>query len=228
MTPTLLAALLSVCASLGALIVFVVRLLLRHRARRAWSRLKPLPPMVWVDVETGGLNEHEHEILEIAAVRVEARSQRVLGTFHRYVLPTKPVDPEAAAKNGYNEAGWQLARAIPLADALQQLAPFLEGATQAGQHPNFDRRFLVASYARLELRLPKAATHRMVDVIDQVQPFLVAGLIESASLDASTSYFGIKLPAHRALSDVHRAMAVYAQIMAIFVPAAQKFHARRA
>lgn len=175
---------------------------------------------MFVDLETSGLVPGEHEILEIAAARCAFDTLEPIATLHAFVAPTRDVDPEAAAKNGYEPRLWAQRGAVSAEVALALLAPILRDAEAlAGSKPSFDRDFLEVSYALARLPYPAQRTHRLVDVSQLAWPLVVAGLTQRTGLDATATYLQIPGEAHRAWDDMRRAREIYRQLLSVFVPA---------
>lgn len=185
-------------------------------------------PIVWFDLETGGLDEKIHDILEIGAIRTNPITGEELARLHLYVLPELgPVPDDARAINGYSEAGWAAHDAIPLSGALLLLGNFLEGAQIAGSTPAFDLRFTTAGFARHGLSMPRLGTHRMIDTSALALPLLEAGEIERTGLDELARYFRIPGIGHRAINDAERARAAYRCLSDIYRPAVEAYAAQR-
>lgn len=168
----------------------------------------PIETLAFVDVETSGLNPARHEILEVAVVRVDARSLEVLAEYESLVAPERIEDaqPEALAVCGYSEAAWRKAK--PLREALLDVAPLLEGALIAGHNVDFDWAFLEIGYRRAGLVLPRVDYHRL-DTASLGWPLLQDGGAASLSLDSLAEQFGLNRPRpHRALADARFALEI--------------------
>lgn len=189
--------------------------------RRLTALGDPPPDLCFADVETSGLDENEHEIIEIAAVRVDPITFVLKDEMEALVLPTKPVPPAAAAINGYNPEEWA-AEGISLHDALVRLFPVLEGASLAGQNPDFDKRFITASARREQLVMPKLGSYRMPDVSSLAYPLLMIGLVPATGLETTTSFFCVPGVKHRAKSDVLRALSVFQILTEVYAVAAER------
>lgn len=177
-------------------------------------------PLAFVDVETTGLDERRHELLELAVLRVDPDSLVIEQEYSTRVRPEHPetATREAIAVNGYRPELWS--GAPSLADALSGASPLLEGAMLAGHGVGFDHRFLVAGYqrARLPLRL---GYYHLLDTASLAWPLLVRGEIESLSLDAVCRALGIeRTHPHRALADARCSLAVARAMLARFRVAA--------
>jgi DNA polymerase-3 subunit epsilon len=170
----------------------------------------PLPQKVlaFVDLETTGLDPSRHDIVEVAVLRVDARSLEVLAQHDTLVAPERLEDaqPEALAICGFSKAAWT--NAVPLREALLAIAPLLEGALVAGHNVGFDWAFLQAGFARAGLTLPRVGYHRL-DTASLAWPLVTSGELSSLSLDGLATLFGLERPRpHRALADARCALEV--------------------
>lgn len=182
--------------------------------------LSPRPTkadIVSVDFETSGLNARFHEILEVAAIRVDPETYLERARFVAKVRPTMPVDPEAAAINGYTPDGWR--DAISLDEALRGLHPVIEGARWLGSKPDFDFGFLETSTRACGREMPTLATHRLVDISGMAEPLFVAGAIRSGGLEALCAFFEIRTKFHRAELDALAVLEVYRSLLRLLLPA---------
>ncbi len=168
----------------------------------------PEKAIAFVDLETTGLDPSRHEIVEVAVVRVDARTLDVLGEQDTLVAPERLEDaqPEALAVCGFSKAAWTTA--VPLREALLAVAPLLEGALIAGHNVGFDWSFLEAGYRRAGLALPRVDYHRL-DTASLAWPLFARGELTSLSLDSLATAFGLERPRpHRALADARCALEV--------------------
>ena len=154
--------------------------------------------LVFVDVETTGLDPDHHELIEVAAVRVHPHTLEPLDHLSLRVVPDRlgDADPRALEVNGYNDADWR--DAVSLGNALRRLAPLLEGAVVAGHNVAFDWAFLVRGFARTGVPLPPVDYHR-VDTASLAWPLVSGAETASLSLDAVCAALGLSRPSpHRA------------------------------
>jgi DNA polymerase-3 subunit epsilon len=194
-------------------------------ARRArLAKIGPITDVVFVDCETTGLEAGEHEIIEIAAVRINPVTGDHVADLETLVFPTHPetASEDALRINGYDPERWAAAPAIALASALERLNPLLAGACLAGQNPDFDYRFLEAGARATGIKLAKLGSYRKIDVSSLAWPLVMAGLIPSVGLETTTAFFKVPGEKHRAMSDVHRAMAIYRRLVGTFSVAAEQ------
>lgn len=188
---------------------------------------KPLPDLLVVDTETGGLDHEKHDIIELAAVRLNPTTLERVGSCHARVFPLKPVADEARRINGYDEELWGRT-AVHFSGFLPTFNALLEGTMIVGKNPDFDWRFLQAGARAHGLQLAKRASHRMIDVASLAWPLMVNGELESVGLDAIAEYFGFTDDAHRAMGDVERTIKAYIELLSLWLPAADTFAAKRA
>jgi len=100
------------------------------------------PALCWLDVETTGLSDQDHEIIEICVVS-EA------GMFEKKFKPLGLCDPGAARVNGYTPELWEAQGAEDWTlDDLLEIGKIIDGKIPAGCNVSFDLGFLSAYYAR--------------------------------------------------------------------------------
>ncbi|MBI3184694.1 MAG: hypothetical protein HYZ28_21365 [Myxococcales bacterium] len=176
------------------------------------------PPraLAFLDVETTGLDPEVHALVEVAAIRVDARTLAVLDRIEARVIPPTdaPVTAEAARLNGYSPEAW--ADASPPAEVLPRLARVLGGSTLAGHNVAFDWAFVRAACRRAGLP-PPAVDYHMVDTVSLAWPLFQRGEVASLSLRDLCPRFGVPNDgAHRAAADVERCLRVYAGLMEVW------------
>ena len=178
--------------------------------------------IVFLDLETTGLNEGLHDIIEIGALRVDARSLEVVSHLNVRVHPTRldVADPRALQINGFTVDAWQDARS--LYEALRLLSPLLSGASLAGHNVAFDRRFLVEGFKRACVPFPNMHYHT-IDTISLAWPLYASGEVNSLSLDTVCGHFDIERPSpHRALNDAKASLEVARRMRSLLLPLEQE------
>jgi len=177
-----------------------------------------------VDVETGGLDERHHALLEIGAIFVVEGSARRSFSLRVQPEPSLVVDPEAAAVNGYTADSWS---GLPEAQVLGAFAAWVQlvNATEGtpdradwiGHNCDFDRRFLRAAYERNpEVQTALSGfTHRDIDLHTlSLIPFLMGDVRSRKLDDLCTALLGRhQRTPHYALGDAHDAYACLTTIL---------------
>ena len=95
--------------------------------------------LLFLDVETTGLDAKTNSVLSIGAIRTDDTGQIVKATLNVKVKPTTPVDPRAAAVNGYTEEKWADAQDPDIAAGA--LASLAQGTQIVGHCVWFDEGF---------------------------------------------------------------------------------------
>lgn len=174
--------------------------------------------IAFIDIETTGLEADYHDIVEIAAMRIDPSTWEVQTELNVKVHPEHPdrIDPEAVRVNGYSAAHWK--DALQLRNALVKLTPMLNGCVIAGHNVHFDWSFLLAAYRRLEVVQPEVDYH-LLDTASLAWPLVIAGVIERPTLRALCDLLGVSNnDAHTALGDAYRAMNAYRRLAEIMNP----------
>ena len=97
--------------------------------------------MLWLDFECGGLDPSTACPLEIALVSTD-KDGNILKSFESKIKPSKPVQPAAAAVNGYTEEKWK--DAPNLAEVKQKIVAIFaseEKYMPAGWNTPFDLKW---------------------------------------------------------------------------------------
>lgn len=172
--------------------------------------------IAFVDCETSGFDPAANEVLEVAVVRLEPMTFRILGTLHAYVMPECPVSDEVAEINGYDEDLWRARGAKPFGQIADSLTDALRGAQMGGQNVPFDNGFLRGAYNRCGLPFPKMDYHT-VDLMSLAHPLVLAGLLPGVGLQHQMRFFGLGEQRHTALDDVLAEVEIYKRYMSLFV-----------
>jgi len=176
--------------------------------------------LLFLDFETGGLSATKHDFVEVACVRTDPSGKTVLGEYVAKTFPKKPVDPEAAAINGYNAEKWA-AEAVSAHDALINVLLMAKDTMLVCHNTPFDKAFLEAALADHSMRWP--GSYHSLDTVSLAMPLLRAGLVVNVKLVTMAAYFKIPYEnAHSALADAHACRGVFLRLMEIYGPGIQK------
>jgi len=179
---------------------------------------KPSPvsqkPFAWVDVETTGLDENHHDIIEVTIIRVEPMSvdgwgateiEKVFSTKIKMARPEN-AHPKALEVNGYTENLWRYARDPK--EVWQAIVDegLLDDCIIAGQNPRFDAKFINATLKRygFDTRIDYHLYDTATLALEHLKPY-----VHSVSLTALCVALAIPVrSAHTSFDDVHRTMLV--------------------
>lgn len=190
--------------------------------------------LVFLDLETGGLNPHRHPIIQIAAVAVDGDTLAALDEIELKVqFDERRAAKYAFRKNSYSRLLWQ-ERALPEDEAARRLADFLRRhatyrevsrdgnpyqlAQLVAHNAPFDSEFLHAWYERLKLFCP--ARRQAFCTLQRSQWYFFESSLnrpQSFSLETLCGYFGVPFSAadaHDALGDVRATVGLYRAIVA--------------
>lgn len=169
--------------------------------------------LVFLDIESTGLDPDTHEIIEIAACRqANDFSKPACWVDHKTTpLHIDRADAKALEINKYSADVWR-EKAIPLKNALEDFVMLCEGdVTLVIQNPTFDWGFIRSALKKFNLK--PSIDYHIIDVASMVWPYVMRGLIESVSLEKTCDYWDISnAGAHGARRDVERLMSVYQAI----------------
>lgn len=171
-------------------------------------------PMLFLDLETTGLNCGQHEITEIGAVLVSQTDWQVVKTYEAKVLPThlETATPEALQIGHFDLKVWQ-AEGRPLRQALEELSELGQGAVLSGFNVTFDWAFLQVSLN--EVGLPDPFYYHRHDVMSAAFNMLYdRSEFSKFSLSECCRFFGVtNRRAHSALSDAQATYEVFMGLM---------------
>lgn len=169
---------------------------------------RPMKPLCFIDVETTGLDPDFHEIIELAAIRVDPITWQIEQELELKVMPEhiETADDKALEINGFCPDRWK--GAPSLEEAISQLRPLLGGAMPAGHNIGFDMGFLTAAWIRVGNR-PDWVDYHKLDTVALAMPMYLRGEIDSLKLISVCEHLGIiTAPLHRALADAQASLAI--------------------
>lgn len=186
-------------------------------------RPKRLQDLLFVDVETTGLDDTKHEVIEVAAIRTSADGETVKSTFEAKLKPLniKVAEPRALEINGYSEAEWSDDKCKErsfVVDQLQRMAAADGGTVLVGQNVSFDEGFLTPLFTAFGMKAPWG--YHKVDTVALAWPLFVSTPLEGLSLGKLCAFLGVEQqPTHRALADAMACREVYLKLMKRYLTA---------
>lgn len=171
--------------------------------------------LVFIDLETTGLDKDKHEIIEVACLVVDGQSLEVV---EEYVAKVKPkhietANSEALKINGYDPNKWRGAKNIE--EVMEKIRAISEGGMIAGWNVSFDWAFIEENFEKLKIE--SSFNYHKVDV----QSIAYACLYrkkkaKSLRLDAVAPFFGIeKGKIHGAEEDIKITYELFKKFMNI-------------
>lgn len=171
-------------------------------------------PILFLDLETTGLNPGYQEITEIGAVLVSQPDWQVIRTYEAKVLPShiETAQPEALVIGHFDAAVWER-EGRPLQQALEELSEIGRGAILAGFNVTFDWAFLQTGFNLVGL--PDPFYYHRYDVMSSAFTMLYdKAEFKKFSLSECCRYFGVvNTHAHSALADAQATYEVFAALM---------------
>ncbi len=160
---------------------------------------------VVVDVETTGLSNNAHRVIEIAAVKIRARS--VKDTFHTIVNPEGKIPAHITRLTGITTA--HVSAAPTAGEILPEFVQFLGDDIFVAHNLRFDYGFINAELERAGLATltnSKLCTVRLARR-------LLRGL-PSKGLDSLIAFYGLEVESrHRAQSDAEAAAMILMRLL---------------
>lgn len=176
--------------------------------------------LIFVDTETTGLNPLEHEIIEIALVRVrqtwgkgEQPQFELIEEWSTKILPENiaTANPDSLRVTGYTVNGWK--DAIPCIDAMREFATRTEGGIMVAHNVAFDSAFIDATLARFTIENPMHY-HRLDTVSMAYAVLHNTPDVGRYSLAELCKHFGItNTNAHSALADARADFELFKKLM---------------
>jgi DNA polymerase-3 subunit epsilon len=186
---------------------------LNGRSIRPWPAILKgnMRDLLFTDTETTGLDIERNEIIEIAAIRTDAK----LNILDRFEAKVRPLHPETASiialqVNGYDAVEWLQAR--PSSDIAYEWSRYSNGCTLIGKNIGFDDRFLRKFVHQNGIE--PLWHYRLVDLSSIAFIYVMQNVIRDISSDALSQYFNIPEEAkpHRAMNGANQALKLFTQL----------------
>jgi DNA polymerase-3 subunit epsilon len=172
--------------------------------------------LFFFDSETGGLRPSSADFVEVACVLTDCTGENVLDEYCAKVFPVHPVDPRAAAINGYTTEKWA-EEAIDANTAMVRLLKLARNALFTAHNAAFDWGFFEMAMAKRAMRWP--SDYHRIDTVALAHPLLVTRKVSNVKLVTLMKHFGHPFEAaHSALADAHACRLVYLDMMKLYAP----------
>lgn len=176
--------------------------------------------LFFFDSETGGLDHARHDMVELACVVTDPTGDRVIEEYCAKVFPLRPVDPQAAAVNGYSKEKWASV-AVDIDTAMVKMIGLARDSVFVSHNTPFDWGFFATALAARGARWP--GDYHKIDTVALSMPFLKAGHVPNVKLATMAEFFGVPHEGgHTALGDARACRGVYLATMKRFAAALQR------
>lgn len=165
--------------------------------------------LAFVDIETTGLDEHIHEIIEIAALVYRPSEDKIIDEWETKIAPLhiETASEHALKINGYINNPKLYTN--HLKSSLIKLNSVVKKCMIIGQNIEFDLRFLRHYMAEQGIE-PSFDRHRKLDLMALAWFAVKDSSIPGMSLADLCNYFAVSnVGAHGALIDCRRSFDVY-------------------
>jgi len=181
--------------------------------------------ILFLDTETGGLNPARVDIIEVGCILTDPTGRKVIAEWEALVVPTRPVEPDAARINGYVAEKWA-AEGIPLSSAVSKIRDMADGAVMCCHNAPFDKAFVDAAFTACGQRW--SGRYHTLCTVSIAMPFLRHGLVDNLKLETLAKFFGVPHEnAHRAMGDAKACREVFLKMQDVFEPAVASFASSR-
>lgn len=168
------------------------------------------------DLETTGLSNKKHEIIEIGCVVFDSETFEISDSFNIKVKPMriKDAEPKALEINGYDPDEWK--DAIGLKEALSDYAKRTSGTTFMAHNVSFDWGFLEEASFKTRV-FYEFSDHRRLDLLSMAYAKIPKNKVQGYSLKTICAYLGIapEPAVHRALNGAMKEWEVYKKLQTI-------------
>lgn len=169
--------------------------------------------LIFVDLETTGLDKDKHEIIDIGLMVVNGENFEVIEEYAAKIKPThiETAAAEALQINGYSARKWKEAK--DLEETLRKVASVSKDGMIAGWNIGFDWDFIERGFKKFKIR--STFNYHKIDV----QAIAYAALyknkdVKSLRMRDIAAYFGIKLgDVHGAEEDTRVAYELFRKLM---------------
>lgn len=171
--------------------------------------------LIFVDLETTGLDPEQHEIIEIACLVVDGETFVVKKQYEEKIKPIhlETANPNSLQVNGYSDEEWREAKS--LFDVLKEVNQLTPGGILVGWNVSFDWGFLERGFKYLGM-LPQFDYHR-IDVMSIAYAKVYSQKeIRELGMRKIAPHLGINLQErkpHRAAEDVQACFEIFKKLM---------------
>jgi DNA polymerase III subunit epsilon len=120
--------------------------------------------LLFIDLETTGLDPQKHEILEVGCLVVDSKTLKIIDSYEELVKPEniELADPKALRIAGYSKEKW--GKAKPIEDVLKKITSISPNCMIAGWKVDFDWYHLEKAFNNSGLNIKNYYSYHILDV----------------------------------------------------------------
>ena len=171
--------------------------------------------LCFIDIETTGSIFGYHEIIEIGAVRTSPEPSRLLGEWHRKVIPRNPdrISDLAHDLTQFSTEAWNDGhRSNRL--LWEDFGQFASACVPVCHNPSFDRAFISLAASEADV-LDLQLDYHWIGTESLAWPLYRKELLPKLSLEELCQYLGVPCEPypHNALDGAHACRRAYTELM---------------
>lgn len=173
--------------------------------------------LLFVDVETTGLDDRKHEIIETAYILTSPDGSSVKQTYLARTFPRRLEDaqPDALRINGFTAESWRSGPLSTFAEVAAEIKSVSHNAILVGHNVSFDEGFLKALL--LSENLEPSWHYHKVDTSALAWPLFSTGAVPGLALSKVCAALSIPQGrAHSADADALSCLRIYQVLMSRF------------
>lgn len=177
--------------------------------------------LLFIDTETGGINEKENSLLSIALICWE--NKKILDKTEFFIKEKEYNVTEIAMKINQLDLEVVKKRGLEKQEVVEKINEFIkknfnnEKAVLCGHNINFDIRFLKELYNKVGKDYEEFISYRSLDTASIFRFFSIAGKFngkEINSLDDAIKYFNLSFDnRHTAMGDIEKTVEVFNKLI---------------
>lgn len=170
-------------------------------------------PLIFVDLETTGLDPRKHEIIQIGALVVSQPDFEVVKKWEVKVKPEHLETASAEALKMVNHDPKKWKEAVLIKQALEEFNQLAKDGMLIGYNISFDWMFLETNFVRHKIK--PTFDYHCLDIPSMIFLALYKDLPEKIRLGHITKHFGLsrKSETHDALEDAELTHQIFKRLM---------------
>ena len=173
--------------------------------------------ILFLDIETTGFSRDWDEIIEIAAILIDANTGKDIDSFHEYIKPKRNITPKITNLTRITNAQVANCRSeqIVLMDFSEWVTISNADIVVGHNCKSFDLNFIKARCDKFGIKWTSPQT--IVDTLALARQLNKEGIIKTENNQQPTlaKYFGVTYEAHSAIEDTKALIKIYNKMTTI-------------